>query len=448
MNTLLKNINSSVAKSFVGNKSKKILIISYDWIPRNSIAVHRPYSWAKDWSAQGHHITVLTAEKCAYDEPLDLKLDILPLVKVVEVAYRGSVKSKSKFKFIEKIKNNTIWILKKNANFIKKFFNIEYDIRDLWAEKALNRAIDLNNKEEFDVVVSTYGPRACHFIAAKMKSMYPNIKWIADYRDLWSIRHNSGLQKKILHIEYSVELLTVSGADEITTVSPPLAIALSNFLGKKAHVIYNGFDVDLNEFIRNLEANQNNTSERKKIKIVYTGMIYPGWQDPTPLFVAINQLIHSGKINLSDVKVDFFGWRQPGLAELIKINRAENFVFINGHVDRLTAIELQRKSDILLILESGRPEANGVLTGKLFEYMVSGRPVLSLGSSAYSSIADVIGKTGIGVVCGGDIEKIKKTLLAVLDGKTADFFNPNIIEINKFNRGEQSMLMLDIINKY
>jgi Glycosyltransferase Family 4 len=425
--------------------TKKILIISYDWIPRNSIAVHRPYSWAKYWSTQGCQITVLTAEKCAYDEPLDLRLDILPHVRVVEVPYRANVKSKSKF--IEKIKSNAIWVLKKNANLIKKLFNIEYDIRDLWAEKALIQAIDLCNKNRYDVVVSTYGPRACHFIAAKIKSLHPSVKWIADYRDLWSIRHNSGLPRKLLDKEHSLELLTVSGADAITTVSPPLARALVTFLGKKTHVIYNGFDVDLNELVLNLEANKNNSAKRNRIQIVYTGMIYPGWQDPTPLFAAINQLIYDGEINSGDINVDFFGWRQPGLAELIKVNRVESFVFIHGHVNREVAIEFQKKSDILLILESGRPEANGVLTGKLFEYMVSGRPVLSLGSSAYSSIADVIGKTGIGMVCGNDVEKIKKTLVAVLKGKTSDFFNPNVEEINKFNRREQSILMLNIINK-
>ena len=42
---------------------KKILIISYDWTPRNSIGVHRPYSWAKYWSLNGYEVTVLTSKK-------------------------------------------------------------------------------------------------------------------------------------------------------------------------------------------------------------------------------------------------------------------------------------------------------------------------------------------------------------------------------------------------
>ena len=43
-------------------KKLKITIITYSWPPRNSISVHRPYSWARYWSQQGHDITILTAK--------------------------------------------------------------------------------------------------------------------------------------------------------------------------------------------------------------------------------------------------------------------------------------------------------------------------------------------------------------------------------------------------
>ena len=62
----------------------RILIITYDWPPRNSIATHRPYSWAKYWSNNETQISVLTAKKKPYDEPLNL---ILPVIDKLNVSW-------------------------------------------------------------------------------------------------------------------------------------------------------------------------------------------------------------------------------------------------------------------------------------------------------------------------------------------------------------------------
>lgn len=56
-------------------------------------------------------------------------------------------------------------------------------------------------------------------------------------------------------------------------------------------------------------------------------------------------------------------------------------------------IKEQQNADLLLLLESGEDAAKGVLTGKIFEYMISGKPVLSLGSKKDSAIGLMIEKT-------------------------------------------------------
>ena len=91
-------------------KTKSILIVTYDWMPRNSIAVHRPYAWAKYWSLAGLKITVLTAKKYAYDEPLDLGLPVLDAVKVIEIPYRSE----------GSLNKNTSNIKRNIINFLKK----------------------------------------------------------------------------------------------------------------------------------------------------------------------------------------------------------------------------------------------------------------------------------------------------------------------------------------
>ncbi len=100
----------------------KILVITYDWPPRNSIGTHRPYSWAKYWSKLGAEVTVLTSQKKSFDAPLDLTLNELPKVNIIQVDYKGaSVISdrlilkpgnNNKFvNFLKRVKKNLVIIL-------------------------------------------------------------------------------------------------------------------------------------------------------------------------------------------------------------------------------------------------------------------------------------------------------------------------------------------------
>lgn len=420
-------------------KIRSILIVTYDWPPRNSIAVYRPYAWAKCWAEHGVNITIITAKKCLYDEPLDLSLPHIDGVEVIEVAYRGELGEgggKNNYKrFI-------FDFLKKYSYFFKKIIGVNYDIRDRWARLAIPKSIEIASKKDVDVVISTYGPRSCHFIGSEVKRSIKNIKWVADYRDLWSIRHNNKMTAAQEKKEKSTELKVLKSADFVMTVSKPLADDLSGFLGKSVATVFNGFDAEWAEAERAIRAKQNSEIVKEKIKIVYTGMIYPGWQDPSPLFAAVRNLINSKKIKEGQVEIDFYGQRQPGLLELVRSHSAEGFVRVHGHVSREIAVRKQADADLLLLLESGANAAKGVLTGKIFEYMVSGTPILSLGSKPDSAIGAVISETGVGVVCADDVESIENSILNVLRGDVRKIFMPNMGEIMKYSRRAQSESLL------
>jgi len=431
---------------------KKILIITYDWMPRNSIAVHRPYAWAKYWKEIGVDVTVLTSKKCSYDEPLDLKLNEIKGVQVIEVAYRNEKKIITGSSFIAGFKKALISFLKKNSGLFQKFLSKNYDIRDSWADSAIPIAINLHDMEKFDIIISTFGPRSCHFIAKEIKIKYPSVVWLADYRDMWSIRHNLDLSLRQKENEKKIELSTVNLADYVTTVSHPLAIELSAFLQKKVSVVYNGYDSEFDDFKSKIvNIHQMPKYKKTQINIVYTGIIYPGFRDPTPLFVAINNLIEQKKIRLGDVCVNFYGHRQLILKRIIDANKAASYAVIHGHVERKISLELQSKADLLLLLESGRSDAKGVVTGKIFEYMISGSPVLSLGSTKDSAIGELIKETGVGVVCGENVKEIESALLSSLEGKIELIYKPNLDAISTYSRKVQSLnfinCLLDKIEK-
>ena len=80
--------------------------------------------------------------------------------------------------------------------------------------------------------------------------------------------------------------------------------------------------------------------------------------------------------------------------------------------------------------------------------MVSGKPILSLGSQKNSAIGQLIEETGIGVVCEQDIEKIKKCLQGLISGNEMNEFCPNFEKIKLYNRGVQSQDFLRLIKSY
>ena len=412
----------------------KILIITYDWPPRNSIATHRPYSWAKYLSTAGFKVTVLTAEKQLYDYPLGLSLPILDNVNVITVPYPNNTK---KYNLLSKLNKGTklFNFLKIMNTKIRILFGIEFDPRKWWSNLIISNKFIISS--DYDFVISTYGPQSAHYIAEYLKFKNNNIKWIADYRDLWSISHLSDFpvwkKKYIMRKEYN---LIVNKANFVTTVSDELAKDLDAFFCIKSNVILNGFDIDSKLLHDNLNNRPN--YKNNNLKIVYTGMIYIGRRDPTPLFKAISE------IDTNNIVVEFYGTSSDVILKYFNGN-LPNHIKCMGHVDREIALFHQKNADYLLLLESSEEDAKGVLTGKVFEYIASGTPILSIGSRRDSAIGKLLNYTGCGKCFEKNIDDIKFELQF---SGTRDFpvwYKPNFDRIIKFSRENQSKILMELI---
>jgi glycosyltransferase involved in cell wall biosynthesis len=413
-----------------------VVVITYDWPPRNAISVHRPYSWAKSWSEAGIEITVLTAVKQSFDKPLDLHLPQLP-IKVVEVRY-GKISST----FGDVFNSPTVRsIAKKLKGWLTRYYQIEIDPRAFWYAAAKPHALEL--AKNADVVISTFGPAAAHQLASVMKIENPRLKWIADYRDLWSQRHTDNMPDKVRRAMRQVEISTVGAlADVVTAVSDDMVVQLSNLLGKPVCKVPNGFDTSEDDVKARLENQLPATSG--PLRIVYTGMIYRGHRNPTPLFEALVHLKRSGQIKENSVTVDFYGDRVEVASELAENHEFAPFIRLMGHVTREKALDAQRNAGLLLLLESPAPEARGVLTGKLFEYLVAGRPILCIGSRPEYEIGQVLQQTKTGVVIGPEqIPLLQDLLLEIIHAPlNLPWYKPELQEILKYSRKTQALDML------
>ncbi|MCQ4346604.1 hypothetical protein NGA35_03965 [Pseudomonas stutzeri] len=418
------------------NKPLRIVIVTYNWPPRNAIGTHRPYSWAKYWSTIGAEVTVLTAQKHEFDAPLDLNLSAIPNVKVIEVAY-GSLGGKGLSILVHPgIRSAARWL----KDRLKTSTGVTIEPRRKWIAAARQTATEL--AKSCDVVVSTFGPPYAHLIAKEMKIANPAMKWVADYRDLWSQDKLGAVDPAHVQEEEHLELESVGRfADAITTVSDELARSLKELLKKDVSVITNGFDITEELLRNNIEQHARNPV--RPLRIVHTGTLFRVRRDPTPLLSAIRQLQEDGAIAPGDISVDFYGERAELAGELSKSPEYSSFIRMMGHVDRERALQAQREAGLLLLAEGSAPEAKGILTGKVFEYISSGTPILSIGSGPDSAIYKLLNDTSTGFCAGTDTKKIKSVLLAALNGEKLEWYAPDTRTIMNFSRKSQAELMLN-----
>ena len=259
----------------------------------------------------------------------------------------------------------------------------------------------------FDAVLSSSPPFTTNVLLA---SISLNVPWVADFRDLWS---ESGYYCGVLNrLDGPLERWTQRRVSAITTVSDPLAEVLRRHRpSTPVHVVPNAFDPQEWEGIP--------FSTHPRCTFVYAGQLFGGRRDPRPLFRAIRSLLDENAIASSDLRVDFYSLSEPWLTEAIAALGLQDVVRVRGVVPRSDVMAAERSADRLLVFLWEGPHTEGILTGKLFEYLGARRPVLVLGGPDHSSIDPILASTGAGVRCADQREIAAEVLRAVHEHRTA-----------------------------
>lgn len=397
----------------------KILIISTFFPPLNSIASLRPYSWAKQWTLDGHDVTVLTHEK-VQNSTTALSCSN-PGYKVIEVPLPSWLRRLKQIYGEQQEARDLTYLSSRNNSLpkrltrpLRKLFDAIRssrgilnacrmpDLTDLWIRPALSKALHLS--DSWDLLVSTSGPYAVHAVASGLKRRHRVKTWIADYRDTWTENHiYPGLFPFTL-LEKGLEWHWLKRADAITTVSQPLQQLLAKkFDKKKVTVIENGFDLD-----DLMTLNPSNAfPDDGKLHLVHTGSLYPHKQKPEALFAAIRQLAGSPHFKLLEqLELLFVGPPQPYLGKLIEAYGVGAWTKIGGLVSREKALCLQRDAHYLLFFPWSDTSVDGILTGKLFEYLFSGTPILATGGAGIEASQRLIADSRTGICLGNDVDRI------------------------------------------
>lgn len=389
---------------------RRVLIITYYWPPSGGSGVQRWLKMSKYLPENGWQPVVYTAEDAEYPvEDPSLQNDVAPEAEVIRrpivepytfyKRFLGIRKSeKVKAGFINEGKKKSGW--RENISvWIRGNFFIP-DARCWWISPSVKFLSKYLKEHPVDAIISTGPPHSMHLIAKTLHKKL-NIPWVADFRDPWTdidFYHDLRLTKCADRKHHRLEKQVLTEASKVVTVGWDCAKGLENHGAEDVCVITNGFDDDF----------ENNKTEQIQQSDVFTmshiGIIGAN-RNPQKFWEAVAEL------NIPDFKIRLIGQTDNSVVESIKKNNVEKFVEIIPYIPHNQVVEEQRKSHLLLLFINNTPNAKGVLTGKLFEYLASGRPVLAVGPED-GDVAKVIAETQSGTVIDfNDKDKMKAVIM-------------------------------------
>jgi glycosyltransferase involved in cell wall biosynthesis len=188
------------------------------------------------------------------------------------------------------------------------------------------------------------------------------------------------------------------------TVSPRLADQLAAKAGKPVEVIHNGYDP---ADFASLPPEPIFPADGR-VRLVYTGTVYARGQDLGALCAAVAAEPAATLVVASD-RADL--WRaaaqRAGLGDRLDFR---------GSVPRADALRMQRDASALVLLDWYDPR-HGVLTGKVFEYLLSVAPIWVVGGAPGSPAARLVSEAGRGVALGRDVARIRAAIRELAAGR-------------------------------
>jgi len=362
----------------------RILLVSWYFPPGNAIGALRSGKLAKYLIEQRHDVRVLTARSATLAQTLPLE------ISRERIAYAGTIDINRPLQFLQQTyksvfrrdeglttrrrttvvpRNGAYSLSQRISDFYVNLTN--YPDRHVgWMPAALIAGRKLCSSWRPDLIYAS-GPPFTTLLVGRRIARRLRVPWIAEYRDRWVDDpygdYPGWLRKRLAALEQRV----VSDAAGIVTVSEPWADFYRAKFRKPVATIYNGFDPA--DFT--LDRPVAPRAGADELEIVYTGAIYSGRRDASPLFDAIGRL--GGKRHR--VRVSFYG-SAPHLVQPI----AERYgvvdrVAIHPPVPYRESVQIQKNADILLLLQWNDPKEQGNCPGKLFEYLAVLRPILGMG---------------------------------------------------------------------
>lgn len=432
----------------------KVLIISYYWPPSGGAGVQRWLKFVKylpEFNWQPHVYTALNGEMPVIDISLekDIPAEAIIIKKPIWEPYsiykkiNGKKKSeKINAAFLNEGKkkglfqNLSVWI---RGNFFIP------DARRFWINPSVKFLNNYIKEQNIKYIISSGPPHSMHVIALKLKQQNPTLKWIADFRDPWTnidFYNQLMLSKSADKKHHSLEKSVINTADSIISVGRFMSDEFAQMYlesgGKntsKFKVITNGFDRD--------DLPKIQIQKDEKFSIAHIGTLVKD-RNPDVLWKVLSKLTKKNTDFTKQLEIKLVGKVDAFvLQELAKYN-LEKYIKKIDYLPHNEVIIEQQKSKVLLLLVNNTPNSKGILTGKIFEYMMSGSPILAIGPKD-GDLASLLNETKAGRICDFDNQEELENIIIKLFQQYS--FNTPHSNIEKYSRHSLTKELVRILEE-
>lgn len=375
---------------------KRILLLTYYWPPDNSSGVQRWAYFSHFLQKEGFHLDVVTVnpKKASYkntDDSFMTLVSAIPtyttstfeLLKVYSLLTTGDTKKGIPRGSVDHKKG----VFKKIATWMKANFFVP-DARVGWNKYAYSTAKE--HITNHTIVITTGPPQSTHLIGLKLKKRFPDITWLADFRDPWLelySNQNQPQSKWAARRNMKLENTVLNKADIVTTIGPSLAKLLQNKVKDKSkiHYFYNGYDAQKMDNITPLKST--------KFTITFIGLLAPEYE--TDGYIKALSTLLATKSH-GDITLQLAGNIAPSFLEQVKsIPNLE--VDYLGFIPHIHSLQLMKSASVLFTILPTQPQDEIIISGKLMEYLAANKPILCMGNKKGDAAA-LIKKCNAGLV--------------------------------------------------
>lgn len=238
-----------------------------------------------------------------------------------------------------------------------------------WVPDAVRVGVRVIRDRGIDCVLTTSPPSSAHLVGAALKRR-TGVRFVADMRDSWLANPHRRYERRSVRAKRAVEeriaRRVLGQADAITAVTPFIAREAATLTrpATPVHVVPNGCDFD--------DFDGLTYTPGERFVVLHAGSFF-GQRSPRPFLEAVGELDDPRVVArfLGDLRPSDRAWALDlGLGDRLELDG------FRPHRETLAAM---KAADVLLLLV---PRAGGrglsILSGKVYEYLASERPVLAL----------------------------------------------------------------------
>ena len=371
---------------------RRLLLVAYYFPPLGGAGSMRAASFARELAHHGWDVTVLAPRGGAFHRDPALAFPEEQVVRTApfDLSRAGKRALRTGGDEVRPASVSGIRYSIRGAVHAHAYFP---DPQVGWAMPALAAGLALARRERFDVVLSTAWPMTAHLIGRRI-ARSAGTPWVADFRDPWAERMQPGTVKA--RRAARLERRIVRDASAVTMASPSWARRHADRWEREVDVVLNGHDVPAGAARRTPEPGL----------VAYLGTYYPGEQDLGSAWAAI---AHD-----PDLQLEIIGVMTDALTAELTTHGLQGRVRVTGFLSHPAAVTRIMAADVLLLAGPGVGSTSfgGQIPAKVFEYLVSDRPIVYVGDPE-SDVAEILrGWPGCFMVSTGDVEGAAAALAA------------------------------------